>query len=493
MKTALKWAMIAAWGLAALAILILLVLPFFFNAEKYKALLENKVSAMTGRSFSVGGDVALSFFPFVGASFSDLRLGNPTGFETTEFLSIKSFEVRVKLLPLLSRDVQVKRFVVDEPQIVLTKDANGRGNWQFDEKGAETEAAPSEPATPAQETAGELPIRSLAVADFSVSNGSIVWFDNATGERQAIDQLDVTLTDLSFDRPVGLSLSARKDDKPIAANGTVGPIGRNPQKAPIPLELKIEALSELAVTLNGTLASLAEAPRSDLAVTVSEFSPRKLLAKLGPPERIETADAGVLNKLSLKADVDAGPQAIIVSNGTMMLDDSTMTFKARIADFSRPDIAFEADLDRIDLDRYRPPKSTETVHGAPEQPPRDLPAKDASQTNGRKGENNRDLAALRRLLLDAALTIGEMTVNKARLSNCRLQVRGQDGVFSAAPLQADLYGGRFNLNGEIAVSQDPARSKVAFQLEGVQAGPLLQDQLGKNILDGRRPFLFQRQ
>ena len=131
MKNALKWALIAVGGVVTLIILILLVLPFFVDAEKYKPLLENKVKEMTGRPFTVGGDVDLSFFPFVGVSFSDLHLGNPPDFDATDFISIKSFEVRVKLLPLLSRDVQVKRFVVKEPLIVLIKSNQGRWNCEF--------------------------------------------------------------------------------------------------------------------------------------------------------------------------------------------------------------------------------------------------------------------------------------------------------------------------------------------------------------------------
>ncbi|MGB5422707.1 MAG: AsmA family protein, partial [Desulfobacterales bacterium] len=75
MKNALKWALIAVGGVVTLIILILLVLPFFVDAQKYKPLLENKVKEMTGRPFTVGGDVDLSFFPFVGVSFSDLHLG----------------------------------------------------------------------------------------------------------------------------------------------------------------------------------------------------------------------------------------------------------------------------------------------------------------------------------------------------------------------------------------------------------------------------------
>ena len=484
MKNAVKWALIAIGGVVTLIILILLVLPFFVDAEKYKPLLENKVKEMTGRPFTVGGDVDLSFFPFVGVSFSNLHLGNPPGFEATDFISIKSFEVRVKLLPLLSRDVQVKRFVVKEPQIVLIKSKQGRGNWEFTAKNT-GKSSPETAQKPTSEKSLEgLPIRSLTVGDFSVTNGSIDWIDKASDTRKTIDHLDLVLADLSFDRPIGLTLSARMDDKPIAVNGTVGPIGQNPGKATIPLNLDVKALSDLALTLKGTVASPAENPRVDLTVNVSEFSPRKFLAQLGQSKVIDTADSGVLNKMSMQAAIAAGTDKISVSKGQMTLDDTRINFNARLAEFSRPDIVFEANLDRIDLDRYLPPKTEKksaTATGASQggQTPTGAP-----KPGGTDDVKKPDYTALRRLVLDGKVKAGEVTVSKAKLTNFLMTIRGKDGVLSVEPLQIDLYGGNLNLNGNMNLSQNVPRSTVKLQLKNVQASPLLKDLSEKDFLEG---------
>ena len=92
--------------------------------------IEKKVAEATGRPFALGGDLDLSVFPWIGISLSDLHLGNPSGFKEQDFVSIESFEVRVKLLPLLSRKVEVKRFVMKKPQIALIKRKDGVGNWE---------------------------------------------------------------------------------------------------------------------------------------------------------------------------------------------------------------------------------------------------------------------------------------------------------------------------------------------------------------------------
>ncbi len=484
MKNAVKWALIAVGGVVTLIILILLVLPFFVDAEKYKPLLENKVKEMTGRPFSVGGDVNLSFFPFVGVSFSDLHLGNPPGFEATDFISIKSFEVRVKLLPLLSRDVQVKRFVVNEPQIELIKSKQGRGNWEFT-----TQKSGKSPQEPAQKPTSEkplegLPIRSLTVGDFSVTKGSIAWIDKATGTHKTINQLDLVLADLSFDRPIGLTLSARMDDKPVAVNGTFGPIGQNPGKANIPLNLDIKALSDLALTLQGTVVSPAENPRVDLTVTVPEFSPRKLLAQLGQPKVIDTADSGVLSKMSMQAAIAAGTDKISVSKGAMTLDDTRINFNARLAEFSRPDITFEADLDRINIDRYLPSKTDKKSAATEGAGQAGQKTTGAPKPGGTSDKKKPDYTSLRRLVLDGKVKIGEVIVSKAKLSNFLVTIRGKDGVLRVEPLQTELYGGNLNLNGNMNFSQNVPRGTIKLQLKNVQASPLMKDLSEKDFLEG---------
>ena len=119
MKTAFKWTAIAAAALVVVVIAALLIIPAFIDVNRYKPELEKYVSEATGRPLSVGGDVRLSLFPWAGVSFSDLKLGNTPAFAEKDFLTVKSFDVRVKLLPMLFKQVEVDRLVVLEPRIFL--------------------------------------------------------------------------------------------------------------------------------------------------------------------------------------------------------------------------------------------------------------------------------------------------------------------------------------------------------------------------------------
>ena len=130
MDKAVKWILIIAGSLVALVVIAVIVLPMVIDVEKYKPQIEKQVAKATGRTFTLGGDLKPSIFPWIGVRLSDLHLGNPSGFKEKDFVSVASFEVRIKLLPLLSRNIEVKRFVVDKPVIVLEKRKDGKGGWE---------------------------------------------------------------------------------------------------------------------------------------------------------------------------------------------------------------------------------------------------------------------------------------------------------------------------------------------------------------------------
>ena len=177
MKKAIKWVVITGVCLIALVIVALVLIPMFVDVGKYKPEIEKQVSAATGLPFSIGGELRLSLFPWAGLAFSDLHLGNPKGFIEKDLLSIKFFDVQVKLLPLISKDIQVKRFLLQSPRIVLEKGKDGRTNWE--RIGKPSEKAPAKPAEEkdkktAKQPSGALPITNFAVAEFNITNGFCV-------------------------------------------------------------------------------------------------------------------------------------------------------------------------------------------------------------------------------------------------------------------------------------------------------------------------------
>jgi AsmA protein len=472
MNKAVKWILALAGLTIAMFVIAVIVLPMVLDVEKYKPQIEQQVAKATGRTFKLGGDLKPSIFPWIGLRLSDLHLGNPSGFKEKDFVSVASFEVRVKLLPLLSRNIEVKRFVMNKPVIVLEKRKDGEVSWEGLGQSAGKPAAP-EKVKPVPSSSGELPIKGLMVEEFAITDGLIIWLDEASGIRKTVKEIDLVLTDLSFDKPIGVAFSALADQQQVRLNGTVGPVGSRPGKSPLPVELNLNLLDELDVALNGRIDPSAVPPKFDLAVNVAEFSPRRIMDRLGQKLPFAPADAKVLNAVSVSLKLAGTPKDIVVSGGKLKLDDSQATFSAQAGEFDKPNLKAELNLDGIDLDRYLPaPTQDKTGAASPEKPSADTAVKKT------------DYTSLRRLVMDARFKAGELKVKKASLQNLEIRVRARNGIIQLDPLKLDLYRGTLTGTGTLNVQRDSPTAAIQLALKDVQAGPLIKEMMAKELIEG---------
>ncbi|MDB4444241.1 AsmA family protein [bacterium] len=476
MKKTLKWLSIIVGGLIVIVILALLITPMFLDVQKYKPEIEKFATDAVGRPVTIGGDLNLSLFPWAGLSFADLRIGNPEGFQEKDFVVVKSFDARIKLLPLISKDIQIKRFVVEGPRIVLEKDKDGRGNWEG--LGEREHAASPEQEKEAKEPEegereGGLPIKSLTVGEFAITDGLILWIGQAKGERKEISDLTLRLRDVSLDRPINLAFSAKLDNQPFSLEGDVGPIGKEPGKGTLSLDLVVKALNQLDMSLKGKIVNATADQQFDLALQISPFSPRKLLDTMGQAFPVITTDPKALTSVALKVNVKGDPGNISISDGLLDLDESKLSFSLKAKDFDKPDVAFDLNLDSIDVDRYMPPTSEEKKADA---------AKKGAQA--KPGQKKTDYTPLRKLVLDGAVRVGNLKARGLKIQDVILKIKGKNGIFNLDPLSLKLYKGAMSVVGAFDVRKDTPKSQVKLDAGGIQVAPLIQDFMQKDVLEG---------
>jgi AsmA protein len=475
MNRTVKWGLIVGGGLILLLIAALVLLPKFVDVKQYKPRIEAQVAKATGRAFSIGDDLRLSLFPYASLSFSDLHLGSLPGFKEKEFIIVESFDVRVKLVPLLFKDIQVKRFILKGARLVLETGKDGRTNWEFNAKTTPelTAKTPKETKKPRKAESGEeLALKAFTLGEFAVTDGSVLWLDHKKKERKEISDVTLLLQDVSLDRPIGVTFSARLDKQPFSLKGNVGPIGKMLGKGTIPLDLSARAFEQVDIGLKGNVVDPATQPKFELTVTVSPFSPRKLLAAMGKALPVSTSDPGVLNRVSFKAAIKGDSKNVSVSDGVLDMDESKTNFTIKAGDFAKPRIAFNMDLDQIDLDRYLPPPA-EKVAG--EKEVKTAEPKEAKKT---------DYSKLRQLSLNGTMRIGKLKIKNAKIERVHLTLTGEKGIFNMQPLTMGLYQGDVSGSGMLSVQSDVPRTNAQLKLNNVQAGPLLMDVLKKDFLEG---------
>jgi AsmA protein len=305
------------------------------------------------------------------------------------------------------------------------------------------------------------------VGELSVQNAQVVMIDHRSGSRQEISALDLALRDVSFDRPVRLTLAAEINRKPLSAEGRFGPLGRNPGMGAVPLELTAEAFGQLKLKIRGTLENLLAAPLARIEVEVAEFSPRRLLAEIGRPLP-PTADANVLGRVSLKAGVTADAGSVAVSDGVLALDGSKLDVSAKAKEFAKPNLAFELQLDQINIDRYLPLASASGAGG----PPAGAPVRKT------------DYAPLRKLELSGNARIGKLTASRVKAEDLNLKITAKDGVLSLDPFSMKLYQGAAAGKTTVDLKGESPVTEVQLHLDKVQVNPLLQDVANKDFLEG---------
>ena len=111
--------------LAAGVILVITVQPNDFKPE-----IEAVVKNALGRELRIDGDLNLSLFPGLGLETGRIALGNSPGFKEQDLAEVQHANIKVKLLPLLSKRLEVNRIVLKGLTVHLERSAQGIGNWE---------------------------------------------------------------------------------------------------------------------------------------------------------------------------------------------------------------------------------------------------------------------------------------------------------------------------------------------------------------------------
>jgi len=229
-----------------LVVVTLLVAPFFIDVNDYKNRIEHEVENATGRHLTIGA-VQASLFPWVGVRLDDVHLANRTGFSEHDFFSVQRLHVKLALLPLLNRKIEIKEFEISEPNIYLERHADGQSNWDdLLASGSKAESSPT--STPEKSKAGDSKpmLAALKAESLRLSGGTLTWVDQAAAKPVSISEIELTLDDVQLDRPVAVSLSAKLSGNQVGMHAQVGPIGDigslNIQKLPIQGDVRAEKL-----------------------------------------------------------------------------------------------------------------------------------------------------------------------------------------------------------------------------------------------------------
>lgn len=148
---------IFAWIFASLVILlaVLVLIIAFFDWNRIKPTINEKVSEELHRPFAINGNLAVvwrrepdeggwrAWVPWPHVVAQDLSLGNPDWSKQPQMVTLKRVELRISPLALLAQRVTIPRIDLTEPNADLQRLADGRANWTFKFDPKDPDAEPS--------------------------------------------------------------------------------------------------------------------------------------------------------------------------------------------------------------------------------------------------------------------------------------------------------------------------------------------------------------
>jgi len=272
----MKYAGVGAGLFLLLMAVTVIILPLVINVQRYLPEIEEKLSDLTGRPVTIGSDLALSFFPSPGMSFSHLQIGNPEGYLSDGFVRIASFEARFALLPLLKREIAISRFIISGLEVNLEKRADGKVNWDFSQKPSRKESN----AEPIAAVVGWSLPQGMSIALLVVTDGVINWLDSADPNGYRFDELMFIAHDFNFDDPVAVEFKASIAGNALAAEGTVGPFDHRFGHELWPVDLAARFIDTFSGQIKGKTIEPWEDRGTDFVLQVPPFLVRDLVAFL---------------------------------------------------------------------------------------------------------------------------------------------------------------------------------------------------------------------
>ena len=477
MKKAIRFLLFGVAGLVVLAVLGLGITLMVVDGQFVKARLERAMKEKN-RTLRIEGTPAVRLFPVAGLSLGKTTLSEPGS--DKPFVSFDSAEVAMRTMPLLSGEYAVETLKLSGLKANVVRRKDGSMNYADLVEPKDKDRKPEAPPD-------------LRIAEVAVEKVLINYRDEASGQELTVAELNLKTGRLDGQTPGEVALQARitgkRPDADLRAQAA-GALRFNLGKEEFAFD-KFSAQVKGRYNQDSVAAefsapkvevSRAKAAGSEVKVTVQvKGSQRNLDAKLLIAAMEGSATALSIPKVSLDLDLSLGG---VVSKASLLasvkanlarqdlqadiggrVDEGTVKIKLAATNFAPLKASFDAQVDRVNADRYIPPEK-----------------KDA------KGDEPINLAFLRGKTVNGKLAIGSLTALRIKAENVKAEVKLADGKLEISPHSLGLYGG--TMAGTISADANGNRLHVKEDIKGVAVGQLLRDYARKDLLDGRGDISF---
>lgn len=497
---ALRWlglALLALIGLVALAAGILYAL---FDGDKVKTEISRVVLEEHQRTLVIDGKPQLSLWPNVGIALGRVTLSERAS--NAPFAALESARVSVAVMPLLRQQVQVRALDVAGLQASLVKKKDGTLNIA-DLLGEPAAAPEAKPAAAANNVAAQ-PLH-IDIASIRLTDAQFTWRDEKAGSVTTLSRLNLSTGPVLADTGAKTASIAKLS---LEAKGSAGKDAFELKLAAPQLQLSPSQSSGDSITLTASLQGAQRSAVVTLALNGVQGNADALkIAGLALKLDAKVGDTALKGQLSSPVAVNVGAQTVALAQlvGSLelahpsmpmkqvtlpikgalkvdakqqsaalelatQLDESKIATSVQVAKFAPLALAFDLDIDQLNVDKYLPPKQAAAA-----------PTGDAGADSGK--EAPLDLSALKGHTVTGTIRIGALQASKLKLAKVNAKLALAGGKLEVAPMSLNLYEG--STSGSLSVNANGNVVALKQSLRGVRVNPLMKDLLDKDVLEGR--------
>ena len=483
-------------GLVLLFVIAVGVFLYTFDANNYKQEITELAGVMTGRTISIAGDMDISVYPWIGIKVNDVTVGNSAGFSNPVFATIGQLDVSVKIMPLLSRHLDVDKLVLHRLAVNFEKNAAGENNWSdFSE------------VSDSSEVESRFGLAGLAVGRIDLKEASMTWLNTNTGKQFKISKMSLGTRAVSKGQPLPIELKALVESSQpewMAAVNAKTTLEFSQDSAVF--DAKGLKLSVKALLPDTEMGKLTVAMVSDGTVDLQTQSAKLTNTKVGllgvvmagtfdvehlfsvpviqGPVKVKTFEAAKvaehlklempqlnnpqsLKKIKLTGNFKTDFNSVKLDDISALVDQSKVTGFVHVAGLSRPVIRYQLEADQLNLDDY-------------------LPAAAAADQD----ETLLPLDFIRAAALDGVLDIEALGVGGVEATGFQVTSNIESGIVNANPVTMQLHDGEVSAALRLDASETPVLS-VTAEVREVDAdgslNPLLQNMIGDQapVFSGR--------
>ncbi|WP_455201223.1 AsmA family protein [Kaarinaea lacus] len=329
-------------GVFSLVSLILIVFISLFaylqfaDLNRFKPQISQRLSTYLNRSVVIDGPFDINLIP-LGLSLTDAKIANASWGTQPEMLRVHQLDLQLGLLALISGELIIHKFILDDVQILVEHNEQGENNWRIREPGKRQEKTAVESST--------IPLDFVSDVEIDIRNITLSYRESPTLPHHDFVLNKATLKGLSDLDALQIDVSGQFDGHVYQVAGQTGRLAEllSVNKR-FPVDLQAKAFNT-DWAIKGDVLNALKLENIQLNVQASAKDFTAWQESLGVsiksgPVNINADIAGNLNKLTVKNL--AVQLAKTMVTGNVAVDMST----------EKPDISAQLNMQDIHIKEF---------------------------------------------------------------------------------------------------------------------------------------------